>query len=146
MTSTEGWIKGPFGWWWVGAGPRPTQTPDAGAPPPSIVVTPPFVPGFRDVQVFDSWLGTFTLLNKYYFADHATAEWIAKKYGDGNVYEEDVYGPGPYSATGKYFMTKIADGRFVNAGVLASFYDRNPEAQFPGLADKLIRAELAKTY
>ena len=38
---------------------------------------------------------------------------------------------------------KLADGRLVNAGILAGYYERNPEALFPGLADKLIRAQLA---
>jgi len=30
----------------------------------------------------------------------------------------------------------------VNAGILAGYYERNPESQFPGLADKLIRSQL----
>lgn len=38
---------------------------------------------------------------------------------------------------------RFANGVEVNAGFLADYYRRNPEAQFPGLADRYCRAILA---
>jgi hypothetical protein len=49
---------------------------------------------------------------------------------------------GPYAASANEYQIKMADGRTVNAGILAGYYARNPESQFPGLADKLIRGQL----
>jgi hypothetical protein len=33
----------------------------------------------------------------------------------------------------------VPNGRTVNAGLLADYYQRMPESQFPGLADLMIR-------
>lgn len=139
MADSKDWIAGPFGLWWVGAGPRPATTPDM--PPPPVATPPPFVPRFRSVVGNDAFGYTWQP-NKYYFADHATAEWIAKKYGDGVIYEQPILGPGPFSLSENAYVTMI-DGRFVNTGILASYYDRNPPDLFPGVADSLIRAQLA---
>ena len=120
-----------------------------GATAPSAVVTPavatpldsPFVPSFRTATVTDGvnvWG-----LNSTYFATQDTAQWIANKYGTGQVIETPFEGSGgPFSASANEYQIKMADGRLVNAGILAGYYQRNPESQFPGLADKLIRGQL----
>jgi hypothetical protein len=101
----------------------------------------PFVPTFRTATVTDGvnvWP-----LNSNYFASKDTAQWIANKYGTGQVIETPFEGSGgPFAASANEYQIKMADGRTVNAGILAGYYDRNPESQFPGLADKLIRGQL----
>lgn len=101
----------------------------------------PFVPAFRTATVTDG-VSTWAL-NHDYFASKDTAQWIANKYGTGQVIETPFGGSGgPFAASAQEFHIKLADGRMVNAGILASYYQRNPETQFPGVADKLIRGQL----
>jgi hypothetical protein len=118
------------------AAPSPVTTPAVATP-----VNPPFVPSFRTASVTDGvnvWG-----LNSDYFATKDTAQWIANKYGTGQVIETPFEGSGgPFSASANEYQIKMADGRTVNAGILAGYYERNPESQFPGLADKLIRGQL----
>lgn len=136
-----GWKKGPFGWWWLGPGDRPAQTPDQVASLPPIVAPPSFVPAYRHVTVFDSSTGLSSPLNDFYFADHATAQVIANRYGDGKVYEVPFLGIGPFNATDNTYCTMI-NGALVNAGLLAMYYTNNPEDQFPDLADRMIKQVL----
>jgi hypothetical protein len=105
------------------------------------LANPPFVPSFRTATITD---GTNVWgLNHDYFASKDTAQWIANKYGTGQIIETPFEGSGgPYAASATEYQVKLADGRIVNAGILAGYYERNPENQFPGLADKLIRGQL----
>ncbi len=102
---------------------------------------PPFVPTFQTATITDGvnvWG-----LNSNYFATPDTAQWIANKYGTGQVIVTPFEGSGgPFAASANEYQIKLADGRTVNAGILAGYYARNPESQFPGLADKLIRGQL----
>src|SRR5258708_39325 len=101
----------------------------------------PFVPAFRQATVTDG--SSVWALNHDYFATKDTAQWIANKYGTGQVIETPFEGSGgPFAASANEYHIKLADGRTVNAGILAGYYERNPESQFPGLADKLIRGQL----
>lgn len=78
------------------------------------------------------------------FATSETAQAMADKYGTGEVVEVPYGGSGGlYTASQKEFHIKLKDGRLKNAGLIAAFYIRNPEDQFPALADKLIRSALA---
>jgi hypothetical protein len=101
-----------------------------------------FIPIFRAATITD---GVQTWgLNHTYFATRETAQWIANQYGTGEVVELPFGGSnGPFSASATEFHVKLQDGRLVNAGMLAGYYERNPVALFPGLADKLIRSQLA---
>jgi hypothetical protein len=100
-----------------------------------------FVPTFRTATGTDG-LQTWGL-NRTYFATLETAQWIANRYGTGQTIEVPFGGAGgPFSASANEYHIKLADGRLVNAGILAGYYERNPERLFPGLADKLIRAQL----
>jgi hypothetical protein len=82
-------------------------------------------------------------LNHDYFATQATAQWIANKYGTGQVISTPFEGAGgPFNANQAEFQIVLKDGRTVNAGILAGYYERNPESLFPGLADALIRNQL----
>ena len=81
--------------------------------------------------------------NSNYFASQQTAQWIANKYGTGQLVTTPFEGSGgPFSASAQEYQIVLANGSMVNAGILASYYERNPESQFPGLADSLIRSQL----
>ncbi len=109
-------------------------------------VVPGFVPHFREGQrIIDVNTGRSYPLNDLYFASMETAQYIAGKFGDSKVYEVPFEGEGgPMVCTAKCYVTRLTNGRGVNCGLLAGYYLRNPEAQFPGLAEKLIRADLEK--
>jgi len=109
-------------------------------------VTPGFVPHFRTGQrIYDQNSGKSYPLNDDYFATMETAQFIAGKFGDGHVYEVPFEGEGgPMVCTAKCYVTKLPNGRGVNTGILAAYYARNPEKDFPGLAEKLIRLDLEK--
>src|SRR5258706_1259340 len=101
-----------------------------------------FVPSFRAATgatpVYDAWS-----LNRTYFASPQTAQWIANKYGTGEVVEVPFGGAGGiFTASANEYHIKLKDGRLVNAGILAGYYERNPPEKFPGLADKLIKGTL----
>jgi hypothetical protein len=105
------------------------------------LANPPFVPSFRTATITDG--NHVWPLNSTYFATKDTAQWIANKYGTGQVIETPFEGSGGFfQASANEYQIKLNDGRTVNAGILAGYYDRNPESQFPGLADKLIRSQL----
>jgi len=115
--------------------------PDPAPPAPA-----PFVPTFRTAtgsSVGNDGNPVSWSLNSTYFATKDTAQWIANKYGTGQVIETPFGGSGgPFSASAVQYDIKLPDGRQVNAGILAGYYARNPEDKFPGLADKLIRSQL----
>lgn len=102
------------------------------------IYEPPYVPTFRRAIGADgiiSWP-----LNYEYFATQETAEKMATLYGDGSVIEVPFGGNGGiFTSDQKEFHIKLADGRSVNAGLIAGYYERN---QQPGVADKLIRQVL----
>ena len=105
------------------------------------VADPPFAPAFRNATGTDGQI-TWSL-NSTYFATKDTAQWIANKYGTGQVIETPFGGAGGlFAASANEFHIKLKDGREVNAGILAGYYERNPPDKFPGLADKLIRSQL----
>jgi hypothetical protein len=105
------------------------------------VADAPFSPAFRKATGSD---GTLTWnLNPTYFATKDTAQWIATKYGTGEVIEAPFGGVGGiFSASALEYHIRLPDGREVNAGILAGYYDRNPPDKFPGLAEKLIKSQL----
>ncbi len=102
-----------------------------------------FVPSFR--PAFGSDGQQQWPLNSEYFATKETAEYMATKYGTGQVLEVPFGGSGGlFSASADEYWIELPDGRKFNAGILAGFYERNPEDKFPGLAEKLIRKALER--
>ncbi len=103
---------------------------------------PPFRPGFLLVFGFDSVTNIKWEMNSRLFADPATVAYIVKRYGTGETREASVLGPGPFVLDRNATEFKIADGRFVNVGMIASLFERNPEDEAPGVADKAAKAAL----
>lgn len=102
----------------------------------------PFEPGYKLAFGYDSISGMKWEMNSRLFADAPTLAFIAQRYGNGATREVDVLGPGPFSIDQKASEFQLKDERWINAGMIASFYTNNPESLFPGVADRLIRAAL----
>ena len=106
-----------------------------------------FVPQFQQDAKVLSVYGDVWNLNPAFYATRETAEWMAQKYGTGEVVEVPYGTPGsPFSSTATQLHIKLHNGQLVNAGLLADYYRGIPEATFPGLADREIRDQLIKDY
>jgi hypothetical protein len=114
------------------AAPAETQSSD---PAPA-----PFVPQFLTNVVETSAMGGSWPLNPDYFATEQTAQYIADKFGTGQVTQVPFGGTGgPYTSSAEEYDVVLANGATVNAGLLADYYVRMPESQCPGLADTMIQ-------
>lgn len=104
-----------------------------------------FVPSFEQATLSGGYDGAKYALNPDFFASQETAEWIANKYGTGELVALKVGGEaaGVFGADKDQLNFRTHDGRLINAGYIAAFYARNPEDRFPGVADSLIRNLLA---
>jgi hypothetical protein len=123
------------------AAPAPTVSAPPSVSPAAATAEAAFVPEFQTATVTDGT--TVWPANSDYFATQQTAQWIADQYGTGQVVTTPFEGTGgPYSASASEYQIVLANGSMVNAGILASYYERNPESQFPGVADSLIRSQL----
>jgi hypothetical protein len=78
--------------------------------------------------------------NYYYFATPQTAAKVAQMLG-GKVVEMDAITPfGPFKQNQPNRMVQMPDGRLINAGLVAGFYDHGYTQQ---LVDKMIAAEVS---
>lgn len=103
---------------------------------------PTFVP---DPGVFCVDNGKFYPYNDTYYATPETAHEMARRYGAVPV-EREVAMRGPFvpSPPKQWFLRfpALDPGHYeveMNAGFLADYFRRNPEADFPGLADKYVK-------
>ena len=78
--------------------------------------------------------------NPYYFATPATAAKVAQMLG-GKVVAMDAITPlGPFQQNQPNQMVQMPDGRLINAGLVAGFYDHGYTQQ---TVDKMIAAEVS---
>ena len=78
--------------------------------------------------------------NPYYFATPATAAKVAQMLG-GKVVAMDAITPfGPFQQNQPNQMIQMPDGRLINAGLVAGFYDHGYTQQ---TVDKMIAAEVS---
>ena len=123
--------------------PRPAPDGNDTAQPsqPAVTTETPFVPEFQQNLEVVSAYGGSSALNPIYFATPETAQWIANKYGTGEVVARpyDATG-GPYTANGTEYYIRLQDGGLVNAGLLADYYQRMPAAE----ADRIISQGLGE--
>jgi len=105
----------------------------------------PFEPSYKLVFGVDTFTGRRWEMNSRLFADTATLTFLAQRYGNGKTRETDILGQGgTFVIEAKPAEFQLLDGRWVNAGMIAGFYTDNPEGEFPGVADRQIKAILAK--
>jgi len=117
----------------------------AGTQPSADTASAAFEPEFQQNLEVVSAYGGSSALNPIYFATPETAQWIANKYGTGEVVARPYNATsGPYTANGTEYYIRLQNGSLVNAGLLADYYQRLPEAQFPGVADSIIRQGLGE--
>ena len=77
--------------------------------------------------------------NQYYFATPETAAKVAQMLG-GKVVTADAITPsGPFKQNQSNQMVQMPDGRLINAGLIAGFYDHGYTQQ---TVDKMIAAEV----
>jgi|SRR5579863_2716698 len=121
--------------------PGDSTVSQPGATQPASATGTPFVPEFQQNLEVVSAYGGSSALNPIYFATPATAQWIANKYGNGEVVAKpyDATG-GPYSANGTEYYIQLQSGKLVNAGLLADYYQR----MSPSEADSVIRQGLGE--
>ena len=82
--------------------------------------------------------GTYSY-NKYYFATPETAAKVAQMLGGKVVATNDITPFGPFVQNQPNQMVQMPDGRLINAGIIASYYDRGATQQS---VDALIKAEI----
>jgi hypothetical protein len=76
--------------------------------------------------------------NKYYFATPETAAKVAQMLG-GKVVTANALAPsGPFTQNQPNQMVQMPDGRLVNAGIIASYYDHGWPQQ---MVDRLVQSE-----
>jgi hypothetical protein len=122
----------------MGGAPRASAAAAPAATAPGADAPEPFQPSFLNAFV-TSPLGGAVPLNPHYFATQATAQWMADRYGTGEVVQMAPGGEGgPFTITERQWHFRLPDGNLVNAGVLAAHYTDGNE----GLADQVIRREL----
>jgi len=106
----------------------------------------PFVPTFITARIIsgnmgevNQEIGNGTQENFMgHFATEETANALAKRFG-GKVIEIDPnFGGGVHTVPEKAYGIQ-KDGKVFNAGVLASYFIRMPENEFPGAAEKAVK-------
>jgi hypothetical protein len=78
--------------------------------------------------------------NPYYFATPATAAKVAQMLGGKVVAMNDITPFGPFQQNQPNQMVQMPDGRLINAGLVAGFYDHGFTQQ---TVDKMIAAEVS---
>jgi len=85
-------------------------------------------------------------LNFIWWADAKTAKALAVRYGATAVpmppYYPAVWRRVMFSPAGMWYLF-FPDGTIINAGILADYFRRNPEAEHPGVADKYVKEYIA---
>jgi len=76
--------------------------------------------------------------NKYYFATPETAAKVAQMLGGKVVATNDITPFGPFVQNQANQMVQMPDGRMINAGIIASYFDRGWSQQ---TVDQLINCE-----
>src|SRR5581483_12441599 len=108
---------------------------------------PVFRPTFQgDVANVNTATGAASPLNPMYFATPETADWLINQKlpelgypGAKIVMRNSGSDGGPFVANKQEIWVQLPDGTEMNAGFLADYYKRNPEDQFPGLADNYLK-------
>jgi hypothetical protein len=78
--------------------------------------------------------------NPVYFATPATAAKVAQMLGGKVVEVDDITPFGPFKQNQPNQMVQMPDGRLINAGLVAGFYDRGYTQQ---MVDKMVAAEVS---
>lgn len=109
-------------------------------PPPA---PPPFTPTYLAVTLNDQF-GHVYPLNPWYFADVPTGAAVCAKLGCVQVTSRPCeFGGGGATCSAPELVLNWADGLTENAGLMASYWTRNPEDKFPNVALRLATDAMA---
>lgn len=116
---------------------NPTK-PAVPAVPEQSAIVPQFVTAFVTLQG-----STPQAANKLYWASGTTAQELAARFGAVAVQKPAFFDMGlwtnvVFSPETQWYL-EFPNGKFANAGELAGYFLRNPETQFPGLAESMVR-------
>lgn len=111
----------------------------------------PFVPTFETPPTLVNPYGGTERLNPAYFATEETALAIMDRFGGVSVFQK------PLTFGGGYTLTPPSAGQWtvrfedyagkpveINAGLLADYFVRGPEADYPGWAEQGVREALRR--
>lgn len=111
-----------------------------------------FIPTFEKQAVVNTMVNGKpwpNILNMDYFATEETATYMMQRFGAHHIregsYLEGFAGDLNSDAPPKRALV-WRDGFEMNAGVLAAFYKRNPEEEFPGLAAKMVIKAIGQAH
>ncbi len=125
-----------------------TPWPATAAVAPAAVSTCPLAPTAQSLFGAHPWstgaggtgpAGNYAY-NPYYFATPATAAKVAQMLGGKVVAMNDITPFGPFQQNQPNQMIQMPDGRLINAGLVAGFYDHGFTQQ---TVDKMIAAEVS---
>ena len=120
-----------------------TASTPAASVAPATTSSDPRAPTAQSLFGPNPWIttaaaGSFSY-NPYYFATPATAAKVAQMLG-GKVVAMDAITPfGPFQQNQPNQMIQMPDGRLINAGLVAGFYDHGFSQQ---MVDRMIAAEV----
>jgi len=84
--------------------------------------------------------GSTYSFNPYYFATPQTASMVAKMVGGTVMQSNQFTGTGgPFQQQQPNYMVKLPDGRMINPGLVASFYDHGYSQSY---VDMMVAAEV----
>ena len=124
-----------------------TPSPPTAAVVPAAFSTCPLAPTAQSLFGANPWsagaggtgpTGGFSY-NPYYFATAATAAKVAQMLGGKVVAMNDITPFGPFQQNLPNQMIRLPNGRLINAGLVAEFYDHGFTQQ---MVDKMIAAEV----
>jgi hypothetical protein len=78
--------------------------------------------------------------NPYYFATPQTADKVAQMLGGTVVAQSAITAYGPFQQSEPNLMVRMPDGKLINAGLVAGFYDHGYSQQ---TVDNMIAAEIS---
>ena len=113
-----------------------------------VVIPPAMAPTAQSLFGANPWIsnpggngpnGSYSY-NKYYFATPETATKVAQILGGKVVATNDLTPSGPFVQNQANQMVQMPDGRLINAGIIASYYDRGWSQQ---TVDALVKGEIA---
>jgi hypothetical protein len=125
-----------------------TPSPPTAAVAPAAFSTDPLAPTAQSLFGANPWItsagetgpsGSFSY-NPYYFATPATAAKVAQMLGGKVVAMNDITPFGPFQQNQANQMIELPNGRLINAGLVAEFYDHGLTQQ---MVDKMIAAEVS---
>jgi len=125
-----------------------TPSPPTAAVVPTAFSTCPLAPTAQSLFGANPWSATAGGsgptgsygYNPYYFATPATAAKVAQMLGGKVVAMNDITPFGPFQQNLPNQMIRLPNGRLINAGLVAEFYDHGLTQQ---MVDKMIAAEVS---